>query len=68
MKLKTFIAKIKEREIMSKILSKYIASFDYLEKSLIVLSVATGSISIASFATTIGTPIKIMSASCSLVF
>ena len=68
MKLKTFIAKIKEREIMSKILSKYIASFDYLEKSLIVLSVATGSISIASFATTIGTPVKIMSASCSLVF
>ena len=68
MKLKTFIAKIKEREIMSKILRKYIASFDYLEKSLIALSVATGSISIASFATTIGTPLKIMSASCSLVF
>ena len=68
MKLKTFIAEIKEREIMSKILSKYIASFDYLEKSLIVLSVATGSISIASFATTVGTPVKIMSASCSLVF
>ena len=68
MKLKTFIAKIKEREIMSKILRKYIASFDYLEKSLIILSVATGSISIASFATTIGTPVKIMSASCSLVF
>ena len=68
MKLKTFIAKIKEREIMSKILSKYIASFDYLEKSLIVLSVATGSISIASFATAIGAPVGIMSASCSLAF
>ena len=68
MKLKTFIAEIKEREIMSKILSKYIASFDYLEKSLIVLSVATGSISIASFATAIGAPVGIMSASCSLAF
>ena len=68
MKLKTFIAKIKEREIMSKILSKYIASFDYLEKSLIVLSVATGSISIASFATAIGAPVGIMSADCSLAF
>ena len=46
-----FIAEIKERELMSKRLSKYIASFDYFDKSLIVLSVETGSISIASFAT-----------------
>ena len=53
---------------MSKRLSKYIASFDYLDKSLIVLSVVTGSISIASFATVIGTPVGIMSASCSLAF
>ena len=41
-----FISEIKEREQMSKSLSKYIASFDYFDKSLIVLSVATGSISI----------------------
>ena len=53
---------------MSKSFSKYIASFDYLDKSLIVLSVATGSISLASFATTIGAPIGIMSGSCSLAF
>ena len=32
---------------MSKNLSKFITSFDYLDKSLIVLSVSTGSISIA---------------------
>ena len=63
-----FIAEIRERELMSKNLSKYIASFDYLDKSLIVLSVATGSISIASFATAIGAPVGIMSASCSLAF
>ena len=43
-----FVAEIKERELMSKRLSKYIASFDYFDKSLIVLSVTTGSISIAS--------------------
>ena len=61
-----FIAEIRERELMSKNLSKYIASFEYLDKSLIVLSVATGSISIASFATAIGAPVGIMSASCSL--
>ena len=63
-----FIAEIEERELMSRNLRKYIASFEYLDKSLIVLSVATGSISIASFATTIGTPVGIMSASCSLAF
>ena len=44
-----FVAEIKERELMSKRLSKYITSFDYFDNSLIVLSVATGSISIASF-------------------
>ena len=53
---------------MSKRLSKYIASFDYFDKSLIVLSVATGNISIASFATVIGAPVGIMSASGSLAF
>ena len=63
-----FIAEIRERELMSKNLSKYIASFEYLDKSLIVLSVATGSISIASFATVIGAPVGMMSASCSLAF
>ena len=53
---------------MNKNLSKYITSFEYFDKSLIVLSVATGSISIASFATVIGAPVGMMSASCSLAF
>ena len=53
---------------MSKNLSKCIASFEYLGKSLIVLSVATGSISTASFATAIGAPVGIMSESCILAF
>ena len=63
-----FIAEIKERELMSKRLTKYIASFDYFDKSLIILSVATGSISMASFATVIGAPVGMMSASFSLAF
>ena len=63
-----FIAEIKGRELMSRRLSKYIASFDYFDKSLIVLSVVTGSISIASFATAVGAPVGMMSASCSLAF
>ena len=63
-----FIAEIKKWELMSKNLSKYIASLDYFDKSLIVLSVATGSISFVSFATVIGAPVGMMSAICSLVF
>ena len=61
-----FIAESKKRELMSKRLSKYIASFDYFDKSLFVLSATNGSISIASFATVIGTPMGIASASFTL--
>ena len=53
---------------MDKWLSKYIASLDYFDKSLIVSSVTTGSFSIASFATVIGAPVGIVSASCSARF
>ena len=53
---------------MSKNLSKYIASLEYFDKSLIVLLVATGSIYITSFATVIGAPVGIITASCSLAF
>ena len=53
---------------MSKNFRKYVASFDCLDKSLIVLFVVTGIISIESFATTIGAPAEIMSESCSLAF
>ena len=51
---------------MSKRLSKYIVSFDYFDNSLIVLSAKSSSISIASFATVIETPVGIASASLSL--
>ena len=63
-----FITEIKERELMSKKLSKYISFFDYFDKSLIVLSLTSGSVSIASFATVTGIPIGIASASLSLAF
>ena len=58
------VAEIKERELISKRLSKYFASFDYFDKSLIALSVTTGSISTASFAT----EAPMTSASFSLAF
>ena len=53
---------------MSKIFTKYIASFDYFDKSLIVLSETSGSISIASFATVVEAPVGIPSASFSFAF
>ena len=61
--IKSFVAKIKERELMSRGVSKYVTSFDYLDKSLIVLSVTTGSNSIASFSSITGAPVGIASAS-----
>ena len=58
----------KAKELMSKIFSKYIPSFDYFHKSWIVLSVTTSSISIATFATVIGAPAEMASGSFSLTF
>ena len=63
-----FVAEIIERELMRKRLTKYIVSFDYFDKSLIVLSVTTGNVSIVSFATVIGAPVGIVNASFSLPF
>ena len=69
MKLKIILLqRLKKRELMSKRLSKYIASFDYFDKSLIALSVTTGSISIASSATIIGALVGMTSANFSLAF
>ena len=46
-----FPAEIKEGDLMSKRISKCIDSFTCFDKSLIVLSATTGSISLVSFAT-----------------
>ena len=53
---------------MNKRFSKYIAFFDYFDKSLIVLSSASGRISIISFTSVIGVSEGIARASFSLVF
>ena len=62
------LAEIRERELISKNLGKYIASFEYFNKSLIFLSLVASSISIASFVSVIGAPAWIMRASCGLTF
>ena len=50
---------------MSKKLSKYIAAFDYFDKTLIILSAASGRKSITSFTSFTGSPVGIASASFS---
>ena len=49
-------------------LSNYIADLDYFGKALIVLSATSGGISIISFTSVIGIPVRIASASFSLIF
>ena len=53
---------------MSKKLSKYITAFDYIGKTLIVLSATSGGISIISFTIVIGVLAGLASASVTLVF
>ena len=53
---------------MNKRLSKYTASFDHFDKSLIVLSATSGGITISSFTTVIGAPVRIAIASFSFAF
>ena len=53
---------------MSKKLNKYIAAFDYFDKTLIVLYTTSGGISIISFTSVIGAPVRTASAIFSLIF
>ena len=55
-------------EIISKGLSKYIAAFDYFCKALIVFSSTSGGVCVAPFASVIGAPVRIESASLGFAF
>ena len=69
MKLKIFGGgEIREKELISKNLIKYIDSLDYFDKSLNVLSILSGSISLASFTTIVRPPARIIGASCGFTF
>ena len=62
-----FHSEVQERKIMSKTLRKYFATFDYFDKVLIALSSTAGGISIFFFASVIGVPAGIVSASVTRV-
>ena len=59
---------IKERKDIIKKLSKYLVSFDYLDKIFITLSASFGTLSIASYASVVGRPAGIAGSSLTLIF
>ena len=63
-----FNNEIKERKDIIKKLNKYLVSFDYLDKIFIALSASFGTLSIASYASVLGTPAGIAGSSLTLIF
>ena len=63
-----FIEEINQTKSCSQKLNKYITTFDYMDKILVVLSATTGGVSIMSFSSVIGAPAGIASASFTLIF
>ena len=61
-----FNSEIQERKTMTKKMIKYIAAFDFFDKTLIVLSATSKGISIISLTNVIGVPAGIASASFTL--
>ena len=57
-----------QRQSSSKKLNKYITTFDYIDKILIVLSATGSGVSIISFTSITGAPVGIASASLTLIF
>ena len=63
-----FHQEINQRKSCSKKLSKYVTTFDYIDKILIVLSATSSGVSIISFTSIVGAPVGIASASLTLFF
>ena len=63
-----FIEGINQRKSCSQQLNRYIITFDYIDKILVVLSIKTEGVSIISFTSVIGAPVGIVTASFTLMF
>ena len=63
-----FNNEIKEKKDIIEKLNKYIVSFDYLDKIFIALSASFATLSIASYASVVGTPVGIAGSSLTLIF
>ena len=57
-----------QRKSCSKKLNKYVTTFDYIDKILIVLSATSSEVSIISFTSIIGEPVGIVSANLTFIF
>ena len=57
-----------KRLIKSKKLSKYVTAFGYIDKILIVLRATGGGVSIISFTSVVGAPVRIAIACFNLIF
>ena len=54
---------LKKNEWVKELVSKCIVAFDYFDKSLITVSATGGGIAVASFASIVGAPVSVASAS-----
>ena len=63
-----FSQEINQRKACNKKLSKYVTAFDYIDKILIVLSATSSGVCIISYASFVGAPVGIASASFTLIF
>ena len=63
-----FIKRLIKGNTTVKKLSKYVAAFDYIDKISIVLSAASSGICIISSGSVVGGPVRITSASFTLIF
>ena len=63
-----FHQEINQRTSCSKTLNKYVTTFDYIDKILIVLSATSSGVCIISYASFVGAPVGIASASFTLIF
>ena len=63
-----FYQEINQRKSCSKKLNKYVTTFDYIDKILIVLSATSSGVSIISFTSLVGSPVGIASARLTLIF
>ena len=63
-----FNSETNQKKLCSKKVNKYVTTFDYIDKILIVLSATTGGGCIVSHATVVGAPVGIASSGFTIVF
>ena len=63
-----FNSEINQRKLCSRKMSKYVTTFNYIDKILIVLNATTGGVCIISHETFVGAPVGIASAGFTILF